>query len=39
MKIVITGGTGFLGRHLSSYFGTLGHEMVLIQRGDLKEGA
>ncbi len=38
MKIVITGGTGFLGRHLITYFGALGHEMVLIQRSDLKEG-
>jgi len=38
MKIVITGGTGFLGRHLSSYLLNLGHELVLIQRSDLKQG-
>ena len=38
MKVVITGGTGFLGRHLITYLGALGHEMVLIQRSDLKEG-
>ena len=38
MKIVITGGTGFLGRHLSTYFLSLGHEIILIQRSDLKEG-
>ncbi len=39
MKIVITGGTGFLGRHLSSHLKALGHEIVLIQRSDLREGA
>ncbi|MCL4482923.1 MAG: NAD-dependent epimerase/dehydratase family protein [Bacteroidetes bacterium] len=39
MKIVITGGTGFLGRHLSTYFLSLGHEMILIKRSDLTEGA
>jgi len=39
MKIVITGGTGFLGRHLITYLGALGHEIVLIQRSDLKEGS
>ena len=39
MKIVITGGTGFLGRHLSSHLEALGHEIVLIQRSDLREGA
>ncbi|HWS01239.1 MAG TPA: TIGR01777 family oxidoreductase [Prolixibacteraceae bacterium] len=39
MKIVITGGTGFLGRHLSSYLVALGHEIVLIQRSDLMKGA
>jgi len=38
MKIVITGGTGFLGRHLSSYLLNLGHELVVIQRSDLKQG-
>jgi uncharacterized protein (TIGR01777 family) len=39
MKLVITGGTGFLGRHLTSYLGDLGHEISLIQRSDLKQGA
>ncbi len=38
MKIIITGGTGFLGRHLSTYLASLGHEIELIQRSDLKEG-
>ena len=38
MKIVITGGTGFLGRHLITHLGVSGHEIVLIQRSDLKEG-
>jgi uncharacterized protein (TIGR01777 family) len=39
MKLVITGGTGFIGRHLTSYLGDLGHEILLIQRSDLKQGA
>jgi uncharacterized protein (TIGR01777 family) len=39
MKIVITGGTGFLGRHLSSVLLASGHEMVLIRRSDLMNGA
>lgn len=39
MKIVITGGTGFLGRHLSTYLSALGHEIFLVQRADFKEGA
>ena len=38
MKIVITGGTGFIGRHLTSYFKTHEHEFVMIQRSDLKLG-
>ncbi len=38
MKIVITGGTGFLGQHLSAYFSALNHEIIMIQRSDLKEG-
>ena len=38
MKIAIIGGTGFLGRHLTSYLLKLGHELVLIQRSDLKQG-
>ena len=39
MKLVITGGTGFIGRHLTSHLGDLGHEIMLIQRSDLKQGA
>jgi len=39
MKIVVTGGTGFLGRHLTSHLKALGHEITLIQRSDLREGA
>ena len=38
MKIVITGGTGFLGQHLITHLSTSGHELVLIQRSDLMEG-
>jgi hypothetical protein len=38
MRVAITGGTGFLGRHLTSYLGALGHDLVLIQRSDLKGG-
>lgn len=33
MKIAITGGTGFVGRHLSQYLLSLGHEPILIARG------
>ena len=38
MKIVLTGGTGLIGRHLSEYFSVLGHKIILIQRSDLKKG-
>ncbi|MCK9411900.1 MAG: NAD-dependent epimerase/dehydratase family protein [Prolixibacteraceae bacterium] len=38
MRVAITGGTGFLGRHLTSYLGALGHDLVLIQRTDLIGG-
>ncbi|MEI6275810.1 MAG: TIGR01777 family oxidoreductase [Prolixibacteraceae bacterium] len=38
MKIVITGGTGFIGRHLSAYLNSPEDELVLIQRSDLKQG-
>lgn len=39
MKIAITGGSGFLGRHLTAYLATFGHDLLLIQRSDLKQGA
>ncbi len=38
MRITITGGTGFLGRHLTTHLSSLGHEIVLIRRPDLSEG-
>lgn len=38
MKIVLTGGTGFIGRHISEYFSASGHKIILIQRSDLKKG-
>ncbi len=33
MKIAITGGTGFVGRHLARALSSQGHEVVLIARG------
>ena len=33
MKIAITGGTGFVGRHLARWLSYRGHELVLIARG------
>ncbi len=33
MKIAITGGTGFVGRHLARALATAGHQVVLIARG------
>jgi NADH dehydrogenase len=33
MKIAITGGTGFVGRHLAQYLISLGHEPILLARG------
>jgi NADH dehydrogenase len=38
MRVAITGGTGFVGRHLARDFVTRGHEAVLIARGkDLRD--
>lgn len=34
MKIAITGGTGFVGRHLAARLAADGHEVVVIGRGD-----
>jgi nucleoside-diphosphate-sugar epimerase len=40
MKIAITGGTGFIGRHLARHLVEQGHEVVLIARGvDQREPA
>jgi uncharacterized protein (TIGR01777 family) len=39
MKIVISGGTGFLGKHLSAYLRVLGHDPKMILRSDWTEGA
>ncbi len=33
MKIAITGGTGFVGRHLARELAEAGHEVVLVARG------
>jgi NADH dehydrogenase len=40
MKIAITGGTGFVGRHLARALGQEGHEIVLVARGlDMRTAA
>ena len=40
MRIAITGGTGFVGRHLAERLASAGHEVVLVSRGvDGREGA
>jgi uncharacterized protein (TIGR01777 family) len=39
MKIIITGGTGFLGKLLSTYLLSLHHEIVIIQRSDWLKGS
>jgi nucleoside-diphosphate-sugar epimerase len=33
MRIAITGGTGFIGRHLAGALTASGHEVILITRG------
>jgi len=33
MKIAITGGTGFVGRHLAQHLLSLGHQPILLARG------
>lgn len=38
MKIAISGGTGFVGRHLAGFLAGRKHEVVLIGRGDFAKG-
>ncbi len=38
MKIAISGGTGFIGRHLAGFLTEKKHEVVLIGRGDFAKG-
>lgn len=39
MRITVTGGTGFIGSHITRHLSSLGHEIVLIRRNDLAEGS
>ena len=36
MKIAVTGGTGFIGRHVTRDLVSRGHEVILIARGQYK---
>ncbi|MCE1197779.1 MAG: TIGR01777 family oxidoreductase [Marinilabiliales bacterium] len=38
MKIILSGGTGFLGRKLNSHLTSLGHQIVVIRRSDWEAG-
>ena len=38
MRIAVTGGTGFVGRHLANQLASEGHEVVLIARGVGQQG-
>lgn len=39
MKVAITGGTGFIGRHLARDLVSRGHEVILIARGQYKRNS
>lgn len=39
MKVAITGGTGFVGRHLAQRLAFAGHEVVVVGRGDANKAA
>ncbi|MEX2032131.1 MAG: NAD(P)H-binding protein [Dehalococcoidia bacterium] len=34
MRVAITGGTGFVGRHLADHLAQIGHEVILVARGN-----
>ncbi|HEY0443471.1 MAG TPA: NAD(P)-dependent oxidoreductase [Candidatus Limnocylindrales bacterium] len=38
MKVAITGGTGFVGRHLAARLSEQGHEVVVIGRDGARAG-